>query len=63
MLADGSPERLSAGMGLTVSRSAATVGTRAAVYSFWIGFPELIVAEAFVRDQPRFGLDTIRSAF
>jgi hypothetical protein len=35
------------------------VGKRTAVYTAWLAFPEMAVAESFIRDQPRFGLDTI----
>ena len=32
---------------------------RTAVYSRWLAFPEINVAEAFLRDFPRFGLNNI----
>jgi hypothetical protein len=36
-------------------------GQRTAVYAFWLAFPELAQAEAFVGDHPRFGLTAIEA--
>jgi len=37
------------------------IGERTAIYSFWLTFPELTRAEAFVRDHARFGLTAIEA--
>ena len=37
------------------------VGARTAIYSSWLAFPDLAKAESFVRENPRFGLDTIEA--
>lgn len=37
------------------------VADQTAVYSYWLAFPELAPAEAFVQENPRFGLNAIEA--